>query len=259
MQASNVSRMISRDHKTPLIIAGAVVVCLLIVVTFVLVAVHDSPSGGPPLTSSYPTPLTASYPTTSPGTAASAELAKLATIPIKGRAPKTGYDRALFGTPWTDDVTVPGGHNGCDTRNDILRRDLAGAGYKPGRKACIVLSGTLKDPYTGEVIMFSRGPRSNQIQVDHIVPILDAWQKGAQQWDDLKRRNFANDPMNLQTTSAAANREKGSADAATWLPPNTAYRCTYVSRMVDVKSTYGVWMTQAEHDAIERILHSCPN
>ncbi|TDH56008.1 HNH endonuclease family protein [Mycobacterium talmoniae] len=251
--------MISRDHKTPLIIAGAVVVCLLIVVTFVLVAVHDSPSGGPPLTSSYPTPLTASYPTTSPGTAASAELAKLATIPIKGRAPKTGYDRALFGTPWTDDVTVPGGHNGCDTRNDILRRDLAGAGYKPGRKACIVLSGTLKDPYTGEVIMFSRGPRSNQIQVDHIVPILDAWQKGAQQWDDLKRRNFANDPMNLQTTSAAANREKGSADAATWLPPNTAYRCTYVSRMVDVKSTYGVWMTQAEHDAIERILHSCPN
>lgn len=190
--------------------------------------------------------------------AARAELAKLAAIPIKGRAPKTGYDRALFGTAWTDDVTVPGGHNGCDTRNDILKRDLTGAGFKPGRTACVVLSGVLNDPYTGTAILFQRGPAtSSQVQIDHIVPILDAWQKGAQQWDDLKRRNFANDPLNLQATTAAANRQKGSADAATWLPPNKAYRCTYVSRIIDVKSAYGVWMTQAEHDAIERVLDTC--
>ncbi|WP_343708627.1 HNH endonuclease family protein, partial [Mycobacterium sp.] len=107
-------------------------------------------------------------------------------------------------------------------------------------------------------ILYQRGPgTSSQVQVDHIVPILDAWQKGAQQWDDLKRRNFANDPLNLQATTAAANRQKGSADAATWLPPNKAYRCAYVSRIIDVKSAYGVWMTQAEHDEIKRVVDTC--
>jgi len=228
---------------------------LLALSVFIATASRRSP--GPSPTWSVPTP---SLSKPSPSTpAARAERAKLAVIPIKGRAPKTGYDRALFGTPWTDDVTVPGGHNGCDTRNDILKRDLTGAGFRPGgRTACVVLSGVLNDPYTGTTILFQRGPStSGQVQIDHIVPILDAWQKGAQQWDDLKRRNFANDPLNLQATTAAANRQKGSADAATWLPPNKAYRCAYVSRIIDVKSSYGVWMTQAEHDAIERVLSAC--
>lgn len=245
--------MESDSRRRPIIIVIGTVVCLLVVAVVIAVTAGKSSTDDAGLTSSYPT--------TSTGPASRAELGKLAAIPIKGRAPKTGYDRALFGTAWTDDVTVAGGHNGCDTRNDILRRDLSGAGYRPGRPgrpACIVLSGTLSDPYTGKTVMFGRGPgRSNDVQIDHIVPILDAWQKGAYQWDDLKRRNFANDPINLQATSAEANRQKGSADAATWLPSNTAYRCTYVSRIVDVKSTYGVWMTQAEHDAIVRVLNNC--
>ncbi len=200
--------------------------------------------------------VTSSYPTTSRAVAPeSAALAKLNTLDIKGRAPKTDYDRALFGSPWSDDVTVEGGHNGCDTRNDILRRDLAGAGFRPGRKACIVLSGTLHDPYTGETILYQRGPGSSSlIQIDHIVPILDAWQKGAQGWDYMTRRNFANDPINLQTTTAAANREKGSGDAATWLPPNKSYRCTYATRIIDVKARYGLWVTQSERDALARVL-----
>lgn len=246
----------SRDRKKPLIIAAVVTACVLVVLAIVLAAAHRSSPTDTWVTSSYPTTSLLSLP--SSGQVASPALTKLATIPIKGRAPKTNYDRALFGSPWTDDVTVDGGHNGCDTRNDILRRDLTGAGYRPGKKVCVVLSGTLNDPYTGETILFQRGPgTSSQLQIDHIVPILDAWQKGAQHWDYMTRRNFANDPINLQTTAAAANREKGSGDAATWLPPNKSYRCTYASRIIDVKAKYGVWVTHPEHDALARVLGNC--
>ncbi len=184
-----------------------------------------------------------------------AELAMLDALPIKGRAPKTGYWRALFGQAWSDDVTVLGGHNGCDTRNDILRRDLVDIEIKPGTADCVVASGVLNDPYTGSAIAFQRGPgTSKAVQIDHVVALSDAWQKGAQGWDELTRRNFANDPLNLQATSGPINEQKGDGDAATWLPPNKAYRCAYVSRIVAVKSGYGLWVTQAEHDAIERIL-----
>ena len=185
----------------------------------------------------------------------SAELAMLDALPIKGRAPKTGYSRALFGQAWSDDVTVPGGHNGCDTRNDILRRDLVDIEIKPGTADCVVTSGVLDDPYTGTTIVFQRGRGTSQaVQIDHVVALSDAWQKGAQGWDELTRRNFANDPLNLQATSGPINEQKGDGDAATWLPPNKSYRCAYVSRIVAVKSGYGLWVTQAEHDAIERIL-----
>ncbi|MCV7274184.1 HNH endonuclease [Mycolicibacter arupensis] len=187
--------------------------------------------------------------------AAPATLELLAALPIKGRAPKTGYARALFGQPWSDDVTVPLGHNGCDTRNDILRRDLVGAQIKPGTNDCVVASGVLHDPYTDTAIAFTRGPGTSQeVQIDHVVALSDAWQKGAQQWDELTRRNFANDPLNLQATTGPINEQKSDSDAASWLPPNKSYRCTYVARIVGVKSGYGLWVTQAEHDAIERVL-----
>ena len=188
----------------------------------------------------------------------STTLAKLATLAVKGRAPKTGYDRSRFGDAWTDDVTVADGHNGCDTRNDILRRDLAAVEIKPGSNGCVVLSGTLHDPYTDTTVEFQRGDAtSSKVQIDHVVALSDAWQKGAQQWDAATLRNFANDPINLQATTASINQQKGDGDAATWLPPNKSYRCTYVSRIVDVKSAYGLWVTQAEHDEIARILSDC--
>lgn len=190
--------------------------------------------------------------------AAEAVLATLETLPIKGRAPKTGYDRALFGQAWSDDVTVEGGHNGCDTRNDILRRDLVDAEIKPGTHGCVVLHGTLHDPYTGKTIEFQRGKQtSRQVQIDHIVALSDGWQKGAQKWDTDKRRNFANDPLNLQSVDGTANQQKRDGDAATWLPPNKTHRCAYVSRIVAVKAQYGLWVTQAEHDAITRITATC--
>jgi hypothetical protein len=186
---------------------------------------------------------------------APAPLSQLATLPIKGRAPKTGYSRALFGQAWSDDVTVLFGHNGCDTRNDVLRRDLIGVVIKPGTGGCVVTSGVLQDPYTDTAVAFTRGPGTSQeVQIDHVVALSDAWQKGAQQWDELTRRNFANDPLNLQATGGAINQQKGDGDAATWLPPEKSYRCSYVSRIVGVKAGYGLWVTQAEHDAIERVL-----
>lgn len=225
----------SRKNRT-LLIAGAVIVALLLILVVIVVVTYSDQSPAQP----------------------SPELAKLDTLPIKGRAPKTGYDRSQFGQAWSDDVTVAGGHNGCDTRNDILQRDLVEVEFKPGSNGCVVLTGTLHDPYSGITVEFQRGRgTSSQVHIDHVVALSDAWQKGAQQWDAARRRNFANDPINLQTTIRSMNEQKGDGDAATWLPPNKSYRCTYVSRIVDVKAAYELWVTQAEHDAIARILTNC--
>lgn len=192
--------------------------------------------------------------TTSPSTRTAR--AQLTMLPIKGRAPKTGYGRSKFGRAWTDEVSVDGGRNGCNTRDDILNRDLTKITLVVG--TCKVASGTLDDPYTGRAINFVRGQRTSVlVQIDHLVALADAWEKGAQQWTPDKRLNFANDPRNLQAVDGSANRRKGAGDAATWLPPNKAYRCTYVSRQIAVKVAYGLWVTKAEHDAMERVLAGC--
>ena len=199
-----------------------------------------------------PTPPAAS-PAASPAPANGA-LAALATLPVKGRAPKTGYDRDLFGPAWSDVD-----RNGCDTRNDILRRDLVDLALKPGTQGCVAAAGTLRDPYSAESIPFVRGPGTSAVvQIDHVVALSDAWQKGAQQWSPEQRLAFANDPLNLLAVKGSLNQQKGDGDAATWLPPNTAYRCAYVARIVAVKQAYGVWVTAAERDAIARILATCP-
>ncbi|ALV40666.1 calcium-binding protein [Pseudarthrobacter sulfonivorans] len=176
----------------------------------------------------------------------------LATLPIKGRAPKTGYDRALFGQAWADVD-----RNGCDTRNDTLKRDLTGITYT-NSVPCKVQSGTLADPYTGTTISFLRGSAtSSAVQIDHVVALSDAWQKGAQQLTTEQRTAFANDSLNLQSTDGPTNMKKGDGDAATWLPPNKGFRCEYVARQISVKATYSLWVTQAEHDAMARILADC--
>ncbi|WP_093167782.1 HNH endonuclease family protein [Sinosporangium album] len=177
----------------------------------------------------------------------------LATLDVKGRAPMTGYDRDQFGAAWADVD-----RNGCDTRNDILKRDLTGETFKEGSRGCVVLTGTLEDPYSGRTIEFTRGQRtSSEVQIDHLVALADAWQKGAHRWDDDKRRRFANDPLNLQAADGPLNSQKGAADAATWLPPYKPYRCAYVSRQVAVKVKYELWVTAAEKDAITRVLSTC--
>ncbi|MCZ4537949.1 excalibur calcium-binding domain-containing protein [Gordonia terrae] len=208
--------------------------------------------------SEVPLPTATPVVTVSAAPAANKALATLDTLEVKGRAPKTGYDRDLFGQAWTDDVNVDSGHNGCDTRNDILRRDLTDIVLKPGSNGCAVQSGTLADPYTGTTIPFVRGPQtSSAVQIDHVVALSDAWQKGAQQLSAAQRADFANDPRNLQATDGPINQQKGDGDAATWLPPNRSYRCTYVARQVEIKAAYQLWVTQAEKDAITRVLGSC--
>jgi hypothetical protein len=176
----------------------------------------------------------------------------LATLPVKGRAPKTGYDRDQFGQAWSDVD-----RNGCDTRNDVLARDLTQETFKPGTGDCVVLTGTLADPYTGTTIEFQKGDGSS-VDIDHVVALSDAWQTGAFSWDEARRTALANDPLNLLAVDYAANRQKGDGDAATWLPDNRGYRCAYVARQVAVKSAYGLWVTPAEHDAIAGVLASCP-
>ncbi|WP_020105504.1 HNH endonuclease family protein [Nocardia sp. 348MFTsu5.1] len=179
-------------------------------------------------------------------------------LAVKGRAPKTGYSRDEFGQSWTDDVNVEYGHNGCDTRNDILRRDLTVVTYKPGTRDCVVVTGVLADPYSGKTIDFVRGEKtSTAVQIDHVVAMSDAWQKGAAQWDVLKRTDFANDPINLQAVDGPTNQQKSDGDAATWLPPNKAYRCTYIARQIDVKARYEIWVTAAEKNAMTQILAAC--
>lgn len=182
-----------------------------------------------------------------------------AALPVKGRAPKTGYSRAEFGQAWSDDVSVAGGHNGCDTRNDILARDLTELTYR-GTSTCVIAAGVLDpEPYTGERIDFVRGEKtSSAVQIDHVVALSDAWQKGAQQLSPDRRRDLANDPRNLLASDGPANMAKGDADAATWLPPSKDFRCDYVSMQVEVKHTYGLWMTSAEKDAVLRELQRCP-
>lgn len=184
----------------------------------------------------------------------SAALVALAGVAVKGRAPKTGYSRDQFGQSWRDLD-----RNGCDQRNDVLRRDLRKFTLKAGTHGCLVLTGTLTSPYTGTVIHFVRGPRTSQeVQIDHVVALSDAWQKGAQRWSAAKRELFANDFLELRAVDGHSNGSKSDSDAASWLPPHKKYRCEFVARQIAVKKKYGLWVTPAEHDVMARILKTCP-
>ena len=147
--------------------------------------------------------------------------AQLAALPVKGWDRDTDYARFRFGEAWSDDVNVEFGHNGCNTRDDVLRRDLTQLLVRP--VTCYAQSGVLIDPYTGESISFVRGPETSEaVQIDHVVSLSDAWYKGARDWDEQRRRDFANDPRNLLAVGAKANFDKAFRDANAWLPPNAA-------------------------------------
>ena len=172
----------------------------------------------------------------------------------KGRAAKTGYTRSQFGQTWADVD-----RNGCDTRNDILKRDLTAEVFKEKTRECVVISGTLIDPFSGETINFVRGNVSSmEVQIDHVVALSNAWQTGAFKLSIKERTAFANDPLNLLAVKGRLNSQKGDGDAATWLPPLKSYRCDYVSRQIAVKIKYKLWFTAPEKEAMVRILKSCP-
>jgi hypothetical protein len=177
----------------------------------------------------------------------------LESLAVKGRAPKTGYNRAQFGQTWADV-----NRNGCDTRNDILQRDLTNLSYRSGTRDCVIESGKLIDPYSGITINFVKGVKSSmEVQIDHVVALSNAWQTGAFKFTLEKRTQFANDPDNLLAVQGRLNSQKGDGDAATWLPPLKSYRCTYVSKQISVKAKYGLWVTAPEKAAMKNILAKC--
>jgi hypothetical protein len=177
----------------------------------------------------------------------------LESLAVKGRAPKTGYTRAQFGQTWADV-----NRNGCDTRNDILQRDLTNLSFRAGTRDCVVESGKLIDPYSGTTINFIKGVKSSmEVQIDHVVALSNAWQTGAFKLTLEKRTQFANDPDNLLAVQGRLNSQKGDGDAATWLPPMKSYRCTYVAKQIAVKAKYGLWVTAPEKAAMKSILAKC--
>jgi hypothetical protein len=180
--------------------------------------------------------------------------AVLETLPVKGRAPKTGYTRAQFGPTWADVD-----RNGCDTRNDILKRDLTSLVFRAKTRNCVVESGTLIDRYSGETINFVRGNISSmEVQIDHVVALSNAWQTGAFKLSAEQRRALANDPLNLFAVKGRLNSQKGDGDAATWLPPLKSFRCSYVAQQIAVKAKYSLWVVAPEKTAMVNILAKCP-
>lgn len=178
----------------------------------------------------------------------------LSSLPVKGRAPKTGYTRAQFGQAWADVD-----RNGCDTRNDMLKRDLTNIVYKVKTRDCVVLSGVLVDRYSGETINFVRGNvTSMEVQIDHVVALSNAWQTGAFKLTLVQRTALANDPLNLFAVKGRLNSQKGDGDTATWLPPLKSFRCAYVAQQIAVKAKYSLWVTAPEKEAMVRILAACP-
>lgn len=164
------------------------------------------------------------------------------------------YRRNEFGDGWGD---LDG--DGCSTRNEVLTRDLTDVAYRPNTNQCVVETGVLADPYTSQIINFKRGEQTSQeVQIDHMVPLANAWYSGAWQWDALGRYQFANDPLNLLAVDGGANFEKGAKTADMWLPPNPDFRCEYVGRQVEVKSRYGLSVTDAEAETMRRVLWDCP-
>lgn len=169
-----------------------------------------------------------------------------------------GYDRSCspgrgcsFGPAWSDDVEQEYGRNGCDTRNDILRRDLTEVALKPNTRGCVVTSGVLTDPYSGEVVEYRKGDGS-PVQIDHVFPLAAAWDRGAWSWTDGQRRNFANDPANLQTTTTSMNASKGDRLPGDWMPP--VGRCEYALRVAAVAEKWRLGLTIRDVDA----LRECP-
>ncbi|HEV7623374.1 MAG TPA: HNH endonuclease family protein [Amnibacterium sp.] len=223
---------------------SAAVAGLLVVAAVAFLALRGAGSGGGAQSAARPD---SAAPTGSAGSA----LALLATLPVKGKAPHTGYARVKdFGTAWLDVD-----RNGCDTRDDVLRRDL----QHVTSAGCKVETGLLADPYTRKAIHFVRGATTSEaVQIDHVVALSEAWQTGAQQLSQAQRERLANDPTNLFAVDGPTNQAKGDGDAATWLPPNRSFRCTYVAHQVAVKATYHLWVTAAEKAAIERVLAACP-
>lgn len=181
-----------------------------------------------------------------------AATALLESLPVSDAGSPTPYDRDAYGQAWADT-----NHNGCDTRNDVLARDLTAETFKPGTHDCVVLTGTLADPYTGSTIAFVRGQgTSEKVQIDHLIPLGLAWQHGASGWSAEQRESFANDFDNLTAVDGSSNSSKSDKGPDEWLP-TLAYQCEYVTRFTYVASKYSLSLATTDEAAIAKILPTC--
>ena len=185
-------------------------------------------------------------------------LAGIAQIPLRVRG--FDYRRSAFGDAWTDDNPAPGGHNGCDTRNDILDRDLVEKSYVSIKRCpTAVATGTLIDPYTNAVIAFVRGNQIGaSVQIDHIVPLSLAWDLGARNWTDDLRLRFANDPANLLAVDGPTNQNKGDNEPAVWMPPNRAFWCQYAVQFAAVLRGYALPVDDRSAVVLRDAASTCP-
>lgn len=207
-----------------------------------------------PSTVPAPAPTPSPTLTPAPRSSVAAELDGLpSTTPDQTRAYKRAED---FGPAWTDDNDMVDGHNGCDTRNDILHRDLTNIEVRPGTHDCVVIAGTLNDPYSGTTMTFAKA-QASQVQIDHLVPLHAAWELGAWQWSQQKRVNYANDPDVLLAVDGHLNEQKSDKLADGWKPPNVGYWCTYAIKTVTIHVKYELAVTSSERSALHEMLARC--
>ncbi|WP_409434586.1 HNH endonuclease family protein [Mycobacterium sp. SMC-14] len=179
---------------------------------------------------------------------------------VPARTHRYDYRRPLFGDAWDDDNDAPGGHNGCDTRNDILNRDLVDITHVSTKRcADAVATGTLHDPYTNAVVAFTRGAKIGEaVQIDHIVPLAYAWDMGASAWPYRQRVRFANDPANLLAVAGQGNQDKGDAGPGQWMPPNKSFACQYAVAYISVLRGYALRLDQPSADVLREAAATCP-
>lgn len=181
----------------------------------------------------------------------------LDSIPVTDRQPQTAYSREEhFGSGWTDID-----RNGCDTRNDILRRDLDNIELlDPGASSCpdgTVATGILNDPYTGTDIVFDRATDPQAVQIDHIVALSYAWNNGADLWDHDTRIAFANDPRNLLAVDGPTNGSKSDLGPSQWAPATPELQCDYAVQFIDVATTYELSLPAEDIDALGAYISYC--
>lgn len=220
-------------------------------------AAAETPAPASPQASPSPAPLTL-------GDKLSHLLGEVAVIPERPNPP--GYDRdcspgsgCVFGTEWNDATDAPDSRNGCDTRNDVLRRDLVDTTIDPGTNGCVVRRGVLHDPYTGRRIQFERGWGSSlAVQIDHLIPLAAAWDLGAWQWSPARRATFANDTKyELLAVDGPTNMAKVDGTPASWLPPNKAFRCEYGVRYIEASLYWQLPITAADAEVLTHVARTC--
>lgn len=222
--------------------------------------VRRSPSGHP--THGHPTHSPASHsPSARPtatGAPAADALRALRHLVVRPRPVGTeGYVRNAFGSDWVD---TDG--NGCNQRDDVLLRDAVPDSTKVAQQGSCdhdVLAGTWHDPYTGRTLHFTDLKDLSQaeaIQIDHVVPLAEAWVSGARRWSTDRRKIFANDLRELLAVDGPTNMSKGDGDPAAWRP-RKGYQCSYARRWIAVKSRYGLAIDPSEKAALRQMLGYC--